>query len=393
MKIVARWLVRKWIPDYRDVDNVKVRARYGGLEAWTSIAVNAVLFVVKLVLGLMIGSVALIADAIHTLSDTGTSIIILIGFRIAKRPGDKEHPYGHGRAESIATLIIAVLLIVTGLELLRSAALRIYRPALTVERISWVVGGILVGAILIKELLARFAHELGVTIKSKTLEADCWHHRSDAFSTVLVLVAMVGAHYGYLRVDGMAGVAVALIVIWSGYIIMREAVGPLLGEKPSAELLGEIEKTALLLPGVRGVHNVMVHRYGQINLVSLHIEVPDDKPAGELHALSEEVEDAISAKLGGDAVVHIDPLNAEHERYAEVREVVMQETARDDRIGSFHDLRITEADGQVQAEFDIVVDGYDEQNRAEQIVGQLANQVGDRLAGVTVKIKAERQYL
>ena len=190
MKIVTRWLVRRFIVNYRDIDNVVVRARYGCFEAWVSIGVNVLLFGVKLALGLMVHSVAIIADAVHTLSDTGTSVVILIGFKVARRPADREHPFGHGRMESVATLIVAVLLIVAGFELLRSAGERIFRPTVEAAEISWGVGLILIGTMAAKELMARFAGEISKMVKSKTLEADAWHHRSDAFSTLMVLVAM-----------------------------------------------------------------------------------------------------------------------------------------------------------------------------------------------------------
>ncbi|KPK75590.1 MAG: hypothetical protein AMJ79_10840 [Phycisphaerae bacterium SM23_30] len=306
-------MVRKFIINYQDIDNVKVRARYGYLEAWTSIVINMLLFAVKMVLGVMVNSVAVIADAVHTLSDTGTSIIILIGFRIAKRPADREHPFGHGRMESIATLIVAVLLMVAGFELLRSAVERILKPTVEKAEITWLVGLILIGTMAVKELMARFAREMALLVKSKTLQADAWHHRSDALSTLLVLAAMVCAYLGYSYVDGVAGVGVALIVIYSGYAIGRDAISPLLGERPRQELLDEIKNTARSFEGVRGVHDVIVHRYGQHKVISLHIEVSAEESVTKLHDLSEEVTEAIEKKWGGSAVVHIDPLNKDAE--------------------------------------------------------------------------------
>ena len=308
MKLFTHWIVRKVISDNRKIDNVIVRARYGTLEAVVSIIVNLILFVVKMVLGLMINSVSLIADAVHTFSDFGTSIIILVGFRIAKKPGDREHPFGHGRAEPIAGLIVAIILIVAGVELLQSSVVRIMHPQIKAARISWFLAVILAVTIVIKELVARFARELGWMIQSKTLEADFWHHRSDAFSTLLVLVAMACAHLNFMYVDGIAGVGVAMIVMYSGYAVAHSVISPLLGEKPSREMLSQIEDIARSPEDVLGVHDVIVHRYGQAKFISLHIEVDNCRSAIELHNLSEQVEELIENKLGGSVVVHIDPL-------------------------------------------------------------------------------------
>jgi len=391
MKVFTHWLVRHLIADHRDVDNLKVRAKYGSLEAWSSIVINVALFVIKGILALMIHSVSLLADAIHTLSDTGTSIVILIGFKIAKRPADREHPFGHGRMESVATLIVSVLLIVTGFELLRSSFERILHPTVVSEKIDLVLVFILLGTILIKELLARFARELAVMVKSKTLEADFWHHRSDALSTVLVLVAMIGSYYGYNYVDGAVGVGVALIVMYSGYAIARDAISPLLGERPRPELIGQIENLARTVPGVLGSHDVIVHRYGQVNLISLHVEVSAEEPVDKLHDISEQVEALLDRNLGGTAVAHIDPLSRAHERYDEIHTLLKQAVAFNDRIMSFHDLRVAGNDP-VRVSFDITLEQKVTEAQVVQLKKNLIAELAENLSGVEFEIKAEPRY-
>ena len=393
MKFITRWLVRRLIVNYRDIDNVRVRARYGGLEAWTSIGVNILLFGVKLVLGVMVNSVALIADAVHTLSDTGTSIVILIGFKIAKRPADREHPFGHGRMESVATLIVAVLLIVAGFELLRSAGERILEPTVDAAQINWVVALILIGTMAAKELMARFAGEMAKLVKSKTLQADAWHHRSDAFSTLLVLMAMLCAYGGYGYVDGIAGVGVGLIVIYSGYAIARDAISPLLGERPRQELLNEIEKTAGSIEGVEGVHDIIVHRYGQVNLVSLHIEVLPSESVLKLHDISEQVIEALEGKLGGTAVVHIDPLSTEHDEYDRIYQAVKQLTSEEKRVVDFHDLQIADIEGEMKVSFDVTVDYSADEKEDEALKQRLTAALEEELGGVRVVIRVESQYV
>ena len=393
MKIVTRWLVRRFIVNYRDIDNVVVRARYGCFEAWVSIGVNVLLFGVKLALGLMVHSVAIIADAVHTLSDTGTSVVILIGFKVARRPADREHPFGHGRMESVATLIVAVLLIVAGFELLRSAGERIFRPTVEAAEISWGVGLILIGTMAAKELMARFAGEISKMVKSKTLEADAWHHRSDAFSTLLVLVAMGCAYLGYGYVDGVAGVGVGLIVIYSGYAIARDAISPLLGERPGQELLDEIEKTACGVAGVEGVHDIIVHRYGQVKLVSLHIEVSPSESVRAVHELSEQVIEALEGKLGGTAVVHIDPLSTGHKEYDRIYEAVKRLTSGEKRVVDFHDLQITDIEGGLKVSFDVTLDYAADEEEGEVLKQRLTASLEGELGGVRVAIRVEGEFV
>ena len=392
MKLFTHWIVRKVISNNQEIDNVVVRARYGTLEAVVSIVINLILFVVKLVLGLMVNSVSVIADAVHTLSDSGTSIVILIGFRIAKKPGDREHPFGHGRAEPIAALIVAIILIVAGIELLKSSAVRIMHPQIEAAQISWFLAVILAVTVVIKELMARFAQELGRMIQSKTLEADFWHHRGDAFSTLLVLVAIACARLNFMYVDGVAGAGVALIVMYSGYAVARSVISPLLGERPSRETISRIEDTAGSLEGVLGVHDVIVHRYGQANLISLHIEVDDSRPVIELHDLSEQVEELIENKLGGSAVVHIDPLNKNHERYQEISTVVEQAVRQDSRIAGFHELRIVGRDPRIKVVFDITIDEKVSRKETRMIIQQLTDNITRQLPDVRLAIKAEPPY-
>ena len=391
MKTFTHWIVRRLIADYRDVDNLKVRAKYGSLEAWVSIVINVALFAIKLILALMIHSVSLLADAIHTLSDTGTSIVILIGFKIAKRPADREHPFGHGRMESVATLIVSVLLIVTGFELLRSSFEHILHPTVVSAKIGPLLVLILLGTILSKELMARFARELAMIVKSKTLEADFWHHRSDALSTVLVLVAMVGSYYGYNYVDGVVGIGVALIVMYSGYAIARDAISPLLGEQPRPELIEQIENLARTVPGALGVHDVIVHRYGQVDLISLHVEVSAEEPVDTLHDISEQVEAILDRNLGGTSVVHIDPLSRSHERYEEIHTLLKQTVAKNDRIMSFHDLRVAGNDP-LRVSFDITLEQKVTEEQVVQLKENLIAELTEKLTGVEFEIKAEPRY-
>jgi len=392
VKRLTSRIVRRVITDHANVEDVAVRARYGALEAWVSIVGNVVLFGIKLTLGLLINSMALIADSLHTLSDTGTSIVLLVGFRVAKKPGDREHPFGHQRMEPIAALVIAVLLLVAAFELLRSSVGRIVTPTVEMGRISWLVWLIVAGTVLAKECMARFARQLGRMSRSTVLLADFWHHRSDALSTLVVLLAFVALRLGWSWVDGLAGAAVALVVGYSGYIVARDAINPLLGERPSTELLETIKSAARQVSGVQGVHDVIVHRYGQLKLVSLHIEVSADEPVQKLHALSEEVEAVLEKHLGGSAVVHIDPIDRRHRRYQEINHAVTQAVATQPQIESFHELRVYDLQQQVHAEFDITLQSGLLADAATTIQQRLAEQLHNQLGDVQLAIKIDPKY-
>jgi cation diffusion facilitator family transporter len=392
IKALTQFIVRVLVKDYRNTSDVSVRVRYGSLGAWASIMVNIPLLLIKGFLGITLNSVALIGDAVDTLSDIGISIVVLMGFKISQRPSDEEHPFGHGRAESIATLIVSVLLIVAGIELMRSAVTRILNPVVKAEGFNWAIVIIIACTIVVKEVLSRFARQLSIMIESAALEADSLHNRTDALSTSLVLLSMIFVRGGYVYVDGIAGVLVALIVIYSGYGIARNAVSPLLGERPSRELLKKIEDIASGVDGVEGVHDVIVHRYGHTNLVSLHIEVSDSQPIGQLHDLSEYVEELIGSKLGGSAVVHIDPINKNHDRYAEFSGVIGQIVRQDDRIVGFHDLRLIGHGRKIRAIFDITINGKVSPKEIDNIKHQLCAKIVKELPGVRISIKAEPRY-
>ncbi|MCK4727677.1 MAG: cation diffusion facilitator family transporter [Desulfobacterales bacterium] len=363
MKKFTRWISARLIKNHQSVNDLKVRAQYGALEGWSSIAINIVLFVIKIVIGLSIKSVSLIADAIHTLADSATSAVVIIGFRIAKKPSDKEHPFGHGRMESIAALIVSVLLFIAGFELLEKSIHSIVKPHKSTASLSVIL--IIAATILIKELMARFSYQLADIIDSQTLKADALHHRTDVIATGLVIVALVASRFGFHRVDGIMGAFVSLVIFYSAYSIAKEAVNPLLGEAPSKETIKKIERLANAHEGVLGVHDIIYHKYGQTIIISLHIEVSDKGSAFDLHALSEAVEEEIGQNIGGMVIAHIDPINMDHPKYQTIEREIKDIISKDRRVSSFHDLRIVGChDEKCKVVFDIVLEeDADEQER------------------------------
>jgi cation diffusion facilitator family transporter len=338
LALLSKLILRIFVPGYETNANPVIRTRIGQLEAWVSIVINAVLTAVKLALGIAINSLSLIADGVHTLSDVATSAVVLVGFRVAGKPADKEHPFGHGRVEYVATLIIAVMLGVVGFEFIKSAVGRLLSP---VELdVSW---GVLLAiglTIVVKVWLGQFSSYLGRLIDSSALKADAWHHTSDAISSVLVLIAVGGSSLGYPALDGIGGVLVGVYLIWSGIEIAKDVIDPLLGAPPSAELIHQVRDLCRAQENVVDAHDITIHNYGHHKFMALHIEVSDRLSAHETHDIAEEIAKLMRQKLGAYATVHIDPIDTEGNLVQEISKQLNQLIEQSESILGFHDLRI-----------------------------------------------------
>ena len=391
MKKTAVFLAKLTIKDHLNVKNIKVRTQYGLLEGWLSVFLNTILFIIKLIMGIMLGSVSLIADAIHTLSDSATSIIVIVGFKMAQKPSDKEHPFGHGRMEPVATLIIAVLLFVAGFEVFKTSFIRFLHPE--PSHVSYMMIAIISATILVKEIMARISYAMGELIDSSALKADALHHRTDAISTVLVVVAMIAAHFGWYSFDGAMGMGVALIIIYSAYKIARAAIDPLLGEAPPADMILQIEQIAKKHKGVLGVHDIICHQYGQTCVISLHLEVSDKDSVLRLHAISEAVEDDIEKQLHAKVVTHIDPLNQRHEVYDALSILIHQIIQADTRIQSFHDLRVV-GEGMVGMNiiFDLALLSDVKEDAVPCIIEDVERKIKLKYADAKIVIKATPKF-
>ena len=338
-----------------DVSDPRVREAYGILEGWTSVAVNLLVFAVKIVPGLAIGSISLIADAFHSLGDVASSGVVIWGFKAAAKPSDAEHPFGHGRVESVATLVIAVLLLVAAVEFGQSAVARLLHPREV--RASAPLLVVLLLTLVLKEWLSRFSLHLGRRIGSTALVADFWHHRSDVLATGVVILALAASSLGVPWLDGAAGLVVAGFLAWAGVHMVRGALDPLIGEAPSPGLVRRIRETALAVEGVEEVHDVIVHRYGSLIVTSLHIEVPVELDVSRGHELAEDVEDALAEAVRCRATVHVDPVDRHHPLYSDVSAFLAQAAGRLDEPVEVHDLRIVGRAERCFVIFDVSADG------------------------------------
>ncbi len=384
MKTFSLWMARKFVRDSENVRDARVRAAYGVLEGWASVFVNTVLFFIKLAIGLMLNSISIMADAVHTLSDTLTSAIVIISFKISQKPADEDHPYGHGRAEYIATLVIAILLIVTGIEFFRSGIGRLMNPE--PFTLSWDMVFIIFITIIMKEGLGQFSRHLGIAIDSKTLEADFWHHRTDAISSVFVIIAMISTPLGYPWTDGVAAMLVSLMLFYAGYDLARDAADSLLGQPPDRAYTQKIRETAKTVNGVLDAHDIIVHSYGQNCFIGMHIEIDSEIPPLEAHDITEEVEILIHRELGAHCTVHYDPIQISDERVLELNEYLKTLRNTHEFFKSFHDVRILDTDEFHFILFDMVTTIDPDAPEVEEVKQDIIDHVNGKYPDFKVKI-------
>ena len=386
---LTRALLRRFGGVDEDQDPARRRSTYGLVGGYVSVAVNVLLFALKLVIGMVTGSIALLADAIHTLSDAITSIVVILSAYAVRRPPDKEHPFGHGRAEAIAAIVIAVLLAVAGLEFGKESVFRIIDPVAT--NASWILITVVLATAAVKEWLSRFALSLGRASGSAALEADGWHHRSDVFATLLVVVAMVAGRYGISFLDGVMGLGVSLLLAKVAYDIASGAIDALLGAAPTDEEIQELTHLAGGVDGVRGVHDIVIHSYGDTRFISLHIETDDQRTAAELHTLAERVEDLVGGGHHGSVCVHVDPINADHPDYRRVTELMWKVVKFDPAVRSFHDLRLVQDDSGYVVHLDVNLT-EDSDEDANIIIDRITMAILDGCDATDVVIQIEPHY-
>lgn len=385
-KLLVRLFIRT--PDGTDE---KTRFAYGKLAGGTGIACNVLLFFIKLAAGLLASSVAIIADAFNNLSDAGSSIVTLLGFKLSAAPADREHPFGHGRMEYLSALAVAALIMVAGFELALSSAEKIFAPSL--PQVNFLTLGILVLSMAVKLWMALFYRRIGKKIDSETLVAACADSRNDVICTGVVLVsAAVSMAFG-LAVDGYVGVLVALFVLFSGFSIMRETVSPLLGQAPDPTLVKEISDTVLSFDGIVGMHDLMVHNYGPGRvIVSLHAEVPCDVPITKSHDVVDCAERELKEKFHVSACIHLDPVDVADPRTKELKRVAQKILKEVDERLSLHDFRVVPGDTHTNLIFDMVVPFELEEQRSALIleVQRRIHAVDGHLFAV---ITAEHSYI
>ncbi len=347
-------LIRTFVGKNPDVNDSKTRGKYAALAGFTGILLNVLLFLGKLILGILAGSVAIIADAFNNISDAGSSVVTLIGFRLAAKPVDKEHPLGHGRIEYVCGFIVDMLIVLVGVELLKSSLDKILHPALPEVGVATLC--LLCAAIFVKVWLFFFYNKIGKTIRSASIKAAAFDSLSDCVATTLVLVSSVIANLWGVGIDGYAGILVAAFILFAGIRAAKETIDLLLGSPPDPAFIDGIYEFAKNYPAIVGIHDVMVHDYGVgRQIVSFHAEVPSDSDINLAHEEVDKMERDMHEEFGCIVTIHLDPIVMNDPLVNEMRDIAVEAVKSVDPSFSLHDFRMTIGEHSVNVIFDLLV--------------------------------------
>lgn len=385
------FLVSKFIKDSTNIESTEVRTRYGILASVVGIFCNVLLFSVKLVIGLILSSLAVTADAFNNLSDAASSIISFIGVKMAGKPADAEHPFGHGRIEYIAALIVSFLVIEVGFTFFKSSISKIMHPEeITFDLVPFII---LILSILIKLWMAFFNNKLGKRIDSKVMLATAADSLGDVITTSATVVSIIICHFTSINVDAIAGLIVSGIVIWSGISIAKDTLEPLIGERIPVELYQKITDIVESYDGIVGSHDLIVHNYGpNQSMATIHAEVPNDVSIEVSHEIIDRIERDVKRQLNILLVIHMDPVEMRDEEVLELRAKTSRIIQALDPELSFHDFRVLKENEQKNLVFDLVVpDSYMEKD-TNRVMHQLVSLLHEMDDNVDCIITLDRSF-
>ncbi|MGI6012397.1 MAG: cation diffusion facilitator family transporter [Ruminococcus sp.] len=348
------FLVKKFVKNYEQTKDTEVRTAYGMLASIVGILCNVFLFAAKLLIGIIMGSIAVTADAFNNLSDAASSVISFVGVKMASKPADDEHPFGHGRMEYIAAFIVAFLVIQVGFSLFKTSIGKLRSPeAISFELVPFLI---LILSIGVKLWMAAYNRKLGKRIESKVMLATAADSLGDVITTSATVLSILISHFAGINVDGIAGLLVSLLVMWSGISIFRDTLEPLVGEAVDPVLYQQITEMVESYDGILGTHDLIVHNYGPgKSMASIHAEVPRNVDIEDSHEIIDRAEREVARKLGILLVIHMDPLAVEDEAVNRVRKEVEETLWLIDENLSFHDFRMVHGKKQINLIFDMVV--------------------------------------
>lgn len=377
---MTKLLLRLFVKDSRHLENPKTRTAIGRMSGTVGIICNMVLAALKLAVGILSGSVSITADALNNFSDAVSSVVTLIGFRLAERPADSEHPYGHARYEYLSGLAVAAMIIVIGFELAKTAVEKIFNPALV--EVSVPLAVVLVGSILVKLWMSVFNYKLGKMIDSATLRATAADSRNDMIATAAVLLAAVLEYFIQLPLDGYMGLGVSLFILYSGVMLAKDTISPLLGEQVSPELRKQIVTLVESNPYVLGYHDLMVHDYGPgQRFASLHVEMDEKENPILCHEIIDDIERECLEQFNIHLVIHYDPVVTGDVELQTMRESVCTLLQEQDGRLTIHDFRMVKGAGHSNLIFDVALP-RDLMGREMEIKHTLENALAAKHQGV-----------
>lgn len=388
---MTEFLVNKFIKNSANIKSTEVRTRYGMLASVVGIFCNVLLFSVKLAIGLILSSLAVTADAFNNLSDAASSIISFVGVKMAGKPADAEHPFGHGRIEYIAALIVSFLVIEVGFTFFKSSISKIMHPEeITFDLVPFII---LILSILVKLWMAFFNNKLGKRIDSKVMLATAADSLGDVITTSATVISIVICHFTSINVDAIAGLIVSGIVIWSGVSIAKDTLEPLIGQRVPSELYQKITDMVESYEGIVGAHDLIVHNYGpNRSMATIHAEVPNDVSIEASHEIIDRIERDAKKELNILLVIHMDPVEMRDEEVLELRDKTSHIVHALDPELHFHDFRVLKENEQKNLIFDLVVpDSYTEKD-ANRVMHQLIALLHEMEKNVDCIITLDRSF-
>lgn len=383
-------LLKLFVKDYKNTENSTVREKYGVFAGLVGIVVNIIIASTKLLIGTFSGSISITADAVNNFSDAGSSVITLIGFKIANKPADTDHPYGHGRIEYISGMIVAFIVLIFGVELMKSSVERIMNPVEITYNVWAIV--VLALSIVFKLWLGLFNRKLGKAINSSTMTAVFTDCVSDSGATAVTIVSMLLAHFANINIDGILGAIVAVIIIIAGINIIKDTLNPLLGQAPDKDLVNKIAETVLAYDKVVGIHDLILHNYGSNKTFgSIHVEVPANENVLIVHEIMDNIELEIKNKFGVEIVAHTDPIETNNELVTKYRNELTDIISNIDKKLSFHDFRLVSGPTHTNLIFDVVLP-YEIKMSENEIKEVIALKVKEQRPNFNCVITVDRDY-
>lgn len=387
---MVEYLVKLFIKDYENIQDVHVRQNYGVLSGVLGIICNLLLFAIKSIAGLLSGAISIMADAFNNLSDAGSSVVTLIGFKLAGKPADKEHPFGHGRVEYLAGLFISAAIMLVGWQLGMTSFQKILHP----EPLSYslISVGILVVSIVMKLWMASYNRYLGNKIQSTTMKATAADSLSDCVATSAVLVSIGISYFFHWNVDGITGLIVSVFIFIAGINSMKDTIQPLLGQEPDPVFVKNIEDMVEQYEDIIGVHDMIVHDYGPGRvMVSLHAEIPYDMDIMKAHDMIDELEMQIKKELCCDITIHMDPIINDDATINEMKERVLKIVKDIEPALDIHDFRMTIGPMRTNLIFDVVVP-YDCKRTEEEIRTAIREEVIKMDGNYYARVQIDKGY-